>query len=312
MDSTRRALEIRDHSNIITEFQTRILYLEAHSRPEVYISFTGHKIPVWFHHQNYDGCLINVNLPGPNHHGTTKFMGFASCVVASKKNDKETYNPLFYNYLLKCDVCIKTSEGDERHLKFEEYINAFGKPPISTHMFMWHFDDGDNDLLSSAKEVSFDFASVKKDQYGLDFEVKKCRIHMLILQDAVDFDIISKEPSGLEIDKPCRKRINFPVFLDKITWLSSTIWMKLSKFHGFTLGGLSLFAATNLSTSEFEVFFAAAVGVYGMQETNLFSRTIFVTPLCVLECVIQVLANYHKVKRVHSQVSGSLSSDKRQ
>ncbi|POO04189.1 hypothetical protein TorRG33x02_004930 [Trema orientale] len=167
-------------------------------------------------------------------------MGLSSCVVfASEINDKETYDPLFYYFLLKCDVCIKTSEGDERHLKFEEYINAFGKHPISTHILMWHFDDFDNEYLSSAKEVSFDFAPVKKDEYGLDFEVKKCGIHMLILQDA-------------------------------ITWLSSTICMKLSKFHGFTFGGLSLFAATNLSTSEFEFFLLRLLEFMGCKKQICF------------------------------------------
>ncbi|PON33196.1 TIR-NBS-LRR-like protein [Parasponia andersonii] len=184
-----------DQSNIVTEFQTRALCLASgfvlrspeqieigpnFEGPKVYISFPGDEIPKWFNHQNNNGCLINVKL---THH--LNLMGFASCVVVARGNvDEETNNNLSpEDFQLKCDVYIKTNEG-ERHLQLLEEIDASGNHPISNHMLMWYFNKDDIDLISSAKEVSFAFPPEI---------VERCGIRMLSLQDAAENGIISCE-----------------------------------------------------------------------------------------------------------------------
>lgn len=165
--------------------------------PKVYFSFPGDEIPKWFNHQNNNGCLINVKLP--QH---LNLIGFASCVVVGRGKTNNLSLP--EDFQLKCDIHIKTNEG-ERHLEFLEEIDASGNHPISNHMFMWYFNEDDIDL-SSVNEISFAFP--------LDI-VERCGIRMLSLQDAVEYGIISSEfphgesnvvpnklePSGLEIDE---------------------------------------------------------------------------------------------------------------
>ncbi|POO04166.1 LRR domain containing protein [Trema orientale] len=217
-----------DQSNITTEFQSRALRLAIryslrlkemmvqptyHSYPEVVISLAGDKIPTWFNHQNKEGRVINVNRP-TYYHDSTNFMGFASCVVVTRRNieDAKTYDRPVPAFALNCDVHIikKPATFCEKLVTFRKYIQdieAYGKNPVSSHMLMWHFKEVDSRYLSSATEISFDFYPSKKYEIQLDVEVKKCGIHMLTLQDAEEFGIITNEPSGLEeIEKPRRTR----------------------------------------------------------------------------------------------------------
>ncbi|PON87771.1 TIR-NBS-LRR-like protein [Trema orientale] len=213
-----------DHSNIITEFQNRALRLavgyalrpkETELKPDlgpkVFISFAGDKIPMWFDHQNDDGCVINVKLP-TNRHDSTNFMGFASCVVVTVRgnNGREDLELDILDFKLKCDVYIKTDEGEERHLEFREFIDDTGSGPITSHMLMWHFDENDNDI-SSAKEISFDFCALNEknddDWLELDYKVERCGIHMLTSRDAEEFGITSPVRNQVDlIDEPCRNK----------------------------------------------------------------------------------------------------------
>ncbi|PON62210.1 hypothetical protein TorRG33x02_279840 [Trema orientale] len=77
------------------------------------------------------------------------------------------------------------------------------------------------------------------------------------------------------------------------TWLSSSIWTKLSKFHGFTFGRLCVFCWSLCGTRDKFVF-----------ENHV------TTPLRILECATRVLVNYREVGEVSSPISGTLSSDK--
>ncbi|PON31613.1 TIR-NBS-LRR-like protein [Parasponia andersonii] len=213
-----------DPSNIITEFQTRALRLavgyalrpketevKPDMGPKVFISFAGDKIPMWFNHQNDEGCVINVKLP-TNRHDTTNFMGFAACVVVTVcgNNGREDLEFDILDFKLKCDVYIKTDKGEERHLEFREFIDDTGSGPITSHMLMWHFDENNNDI-SSAKEISFDFCALNEkdddDWLELDYKVERCGIHMLTFQDAEVLGITSTVRNQEDLkDEPCRNK----------------------------------------------------------------------------------------------------------
>ena len=128
----------------------------------------------------------------------------------------------------KCDIYVQTYMLPFC-LKVVKYGKlAFGEDAISSHMHMWYFDKDEIDL-SSAKEISFEFSRDFKGQEK--FKVERCGIHMICLQDAVDFrticsefvhgesNVITNEPSpsrleiiDLETNEPCPKRIKFSSF----------------------------------------------------------------------------------------------------
>ncbi|PON31614.1 TIR-NBS-LRR-like protein [Parasponia andersonii] len=242
-----------DQNHIVTEFQIRAFRLGAvllkrrneiinqreRLDPQVCIDISGNEIPKWFNHQNDNGCSINMKLPPHCCYDTTSFMGFASCLVVNVENGFYNVNAPDFN--LECVVNVETNDV-KRRIRFQKDFAVFRKDSRSSHVVMWYFHSNNIDL-SSAKEISFEFRAFvdlracwppcsKDDPRARRiFNVEKCGINVLLLQEAVEFGVISSEsihgesnvinaevePSGpeivdLETNEPLPKRAKFSSF----------------------------------------------------------------------------------------------------
>ncbi|KAK3206348.1 hypothetical protein Dsin_020394 [Dipteronia sinensis] len=166
-------------------------YLENEDMLGAAISFCfpGNEIPEWFSHQ-YRGSSVVIKLP-PNW-CSTKFLGFALCVVAAFKDCKYfdfCFNCKFYFltkdselYEIVCD--LKGMVLDER-LGFLESDHVF---LLYAHglSVVFQRDVGEHNLsiYSSCQEALFEFSPVDNNLQPItNCKIKMCGVHLLYLEE---------------------------------------------------------------------------------------------------------------------------------
>ncbi|TXG68594.1 hypothetical protein EZV62_003529 [Acer yangbiense] len=165
-------------------------YLQMYSgRPSFSFCCPGNEIPEWFSHQ-HRGSRVVINLP--LHWCSTKFLGFALCVVAAF-GDCE-----YFNFCFNCKCYFLTKDGEVHEIVCDlEVIKIDGRLGFieSDHVFLLYAhglsavfqrDDGEHNLsiYSSCREVLFEFSHVDKDLQPIpNCKIKKCGVHLLYLEE---------------------------------------------------------------------------------------------------------------------------------
>ncbi|KAK0581164.1 hypothetical protein LWI29_010801 [Acer saccharum] len=165
-------------------------YLEGNIEGySVSFCFPGNEIPEWFSHQ-HRGSAVVIKLPP--HWCSTKFLGFALCVVAAFENCE------YFNLCFNCKCYFLTKDGElyeivcdlkgmklDGRLGFQESDHVF---LLYAHGLSTVFqrDDGEHNLsiYSSCQEALFEFSAVDKDLQPIpNCKIKKCGVHLLYLEE---------------------------------------------------------------------------------------------------------------------------------
>ncbi|KAL5845582.1 hypothetical protein ACOSQ3_009106 [Xanthoceras sorbifolium] len=165
-------------------------YLEKHVQGvSVNFCFPGNEIPEWFNHQNW-GSRVKIDLP--LHWCSTKFLGFALCIVAAFDDCK--YSNFFFN----CKCYFLTKDGELHEIDCDiEYRGFNGTRGFleSDHMFLLYAhglyavvqrDDGEHNLsiYSSCQEALFEFSIVDINRQPIpNCKIKECGVHLLYVEE---------------------------------------------------------------------------------------------------------------------------------
>ncbi|KAK0598560.1 hypothetical protein LWI29_035857 [Acer saccharum] len=150
----------------------------------------GNEIPEWFSHQRR-GARVVIKLP--LHWCSTKFLGFALCVVAAFEDCE------YFNFCFNCKCYFLTKDGEVHEIvcDIDGMMKIDGRLGFmeSDHVFLLYAhglsavfqrDDGEHNLsiYSSCREALFEFSPV--DEYLQPIrncKIKKCGVHLLYLEE---------------------------------------------------------------------------------------------------------------------------------
>ncbi|XP_031283109.1 disease resistance-like protein DSC1 [Pistacia vera] len=164
----------------------------------VSICFPGNEIPGWFSHQNV-GSSVTMELP--QHWSSSKFLGFALCVVVTFDDYHD-----YMNFNVECKCEFETNDGDKHNIDCG--LNGLkaqykSRSLSSDHVFLFFHerlyailvqrDDQDHffSVYQSCHKVLFEFLPVDDNRLPLlNCKVKKCGVCILNVkeEDAEIFD----------------------------------------------------------------------------------------------------------------------------
>ncbi|KAK2642348.1 hypothetical protein Ddye_024111 [Dipteronia dyeriana] len=151
--------------------------------------FPGNEIPEWFSHQ-YRGSAVVVKLPP--HWCSTKFLGFALCVVVAFKDCK------YFDFSFNCKCYFLTKDGELYEIVCDlKGMQLDGRHGFleSDHVFLLYAhglsavvqrDDGEHNLsiYSSCQEALFEFSPVDKNLQPItNCKIEMCGVHLLYLEE---------------------------------------------------------------------------------------------------------------------------------
>ncbi|KAK3220236.1 hypothetical protein Dsin_014206 [Dipteronia sinensis] len=186
--------------NIMADAQLRIQVMATKARetasltmyledPSFSFCCPGNEIPEWFSH-HHRGSAVVIKLPP--HWCSTKFLGFALCVVAAFEDCE------YFNFCFNCKCYFLTKDDEVHEIVCDiDGMKIDGRLGFqeSDHVFLvyayelsavFQRDDGEHNLsiYSSCREALFEFSPVDEDLQPIpNCKIKKCGVHLLYLEE---------------------------------------------------------------------------------------------------------------------------------